>query len=352
MQEITTSAQPLLEADYLSTLREHDFVLPNFQFASGESLPELRLHCRTLGAPTVDSGGRNTNAVLILHGTGGSSSQFLQDIFAGELFGPGQLLDASRYYIILRDGIGHDKSSKPSDGLRAQFPKYGYHDMVEADHILLTKHLGVNHLRLVMGTSMGGMHSWLWAALFPDFMDAAMPLASLPVQIAGRNRMSRKMIMNAVQSDPEYKKGNYSAQPAQGLISAFNVMLWMSSIPLQWQKEAPTRDAADAFLEERIARLLQTVDANDFLYQIRSSGDYDPAPLLDRIKVPLVAVNSADDQINPPELRLLEEGIKHVRSGRAVVLPIRDDRRGHGSHTVAKLWKDELQDLLAISEAR
>ncbi len=352
MQDIAATDQPLQEASYLRTLKEHYFYIDNFQFTSGESLPKLRLHCRTIGSPIVDSSGRTTNAVLILHGTGGSSAQFLQDAFAGALFNPGQLLDASHYYIVLRDGIGHGQSSKPSDGLRAQFPKYGYRDMVEADHVLLTQHLGVNHLRLVMGTSMGGMQSWLWAGLFPDFMDAAMPLASLPAQIAGRNRMSRKMIMNAIQSDPAYKKGNYSAQPVLGLTAAFNVMLWMSSVPLQWQTDAPTRDAADAFLDERIARMLQTTDANDLLYQFRSSSDYDPAPLLARIKAPLVAVNSADDQINPPELRLLEEGIKQVRRGRAVVLPISDETRGHGSHTVAKLWKDELESLLAISAAR
>ncbi|KAJ4153222.1 hypothetical protein LMH87_009719 [Akanthomyces muscarius] len=350
MENSTVPAHHLRETRYPDTFQEHDFDVKNFQFTSGESLPTLRLHCRTLGSPSVDSRGRTTNAVLILHGTGGASTQFIQDMFAGQLFGPGQLLDASKYYIILRDGIGHGKSSKPSDGLRAQFPKYGYRDMVEADHLLLTQHLGINHLRLVMGTSMGGMQSWLWAALFPDFMDAAMPLASLPAQIAGRNRMSRKMIMNAIQSDPEYKKGNYGAQPVHGLTSAINVLLWMSSVPLQWQKEAPTRDAADAFLDERVARMLQTTDANDFLYQIRSSSDYDPAPLLDRIRVPLVAVNSADDQINPPELGLLEAGIEKVARGRAVVLPISDETRGHGSHTIAKLWKHELESLLSMSE--
>lgn len=352
MPEITTSVQPSREAVYMKNFKEHDFTVDKFQFTSGESLPELRLHCCTFGSPTVDQNGCTTNAVLILHGTGGASTQFMQDVFAGELFGPGQLLDASKYYIILRDGIGHGKSSKPSDGLRAQFPKYGYRDMIKADHLLLTEHLGVNHLRLVMGTSMGGMHSWLWAGLYPDFMDAAMPLASLPAQIAGRNRMSRKMIMNAIQSDPEYKKGNYSTQPVHGLTSALYIMMWMSSVPLQWQKAAPTRDEADAFLDERVAKLLQSSDANDMLYQIRSSSDYDPAPLLGQIRVPLVAVNSADDQINPPELGLLEEGIKRVSSGRAVVLPISDETQGHGSHTVAKLWKHELESLLAASERK
>lgn len=350
MQEILLAAEPAPEPDYLPAWREQDFQIKDFPFTSGEKLPVLRLHCRTLGEAAVNENGRTTNAVLILHGTGGSSTQFLQDMFAGELFGPGQPLDASRYYIILRDGIGHGRSSKPSDGLRGRFPQYGYQDMVAADHALLTGGLRVNHLRLVMGTSMGGMQTWLWSALYPGFMDAALPLASLPVQIAGRNRMSRRMIMNAIQSDPEYKQGNYSTQPLRGLTSALYTLTWMSSVPLQWQKESPTRDEADAFLDERIAKLLEATDANDLLYQIRSSSDYDPAPLLGKIKADLVAINSADDQINPPELGLLEEGIKRVRRGRAVILPISDETRGHGTHTIAKLWKHELEALLASSD--
>lgn len=341
--------QPAFQPSYLHSLQEHDFTLPSFRFTSGETLP-LRIHVRTLGRPATDSSGTTTNAVLVLHGTGGSGSNFLQDIFAGELFGAGQPLDVSKYYVILRDGIGHGQSSKPSDGLRGRFPRYGYHDMVRADHELLTGCLGVNHLRLVMGTSMGGMQSWLWAALHPDFMDAAMPLASLPVQIAGRNRMSRKMITRSIQSDPEYRRGEYTAQPVQGLTAALDILLWMGSVPLQWQQQAPTRDEADALLDAKIAAMLATTDANDLLYQVRASGDYDPAPLLARITAPLVAVNSADDQINPPELGLLEEGIKRVRRGRAVVIPISGETRGHGTHTVARLWKGELVALLADSE--
>lgn len=349
MQEVYDAEQTSSQDGYLQVMKEHDFQVNDFRFSTGESLPSLNLHCRTFGTPTVDAQGRNTNAVLILHGTGGSGAQFMQDVFAGELFGPGQPLDVSKYFLILRDAIGHGQSSKPSDGLRAQFPKYGYRDMIALDHLLLTEHLGVNHLRLVMGTSMGGMHSWLWPALHPDFMDAALPLASLPAQIAGRNRMTRKAIMNVIQSDPEYKAGNYTAQPVNGLTAAMYTMMWMSSVPLQWQREASTRDEADAFLDKRVAKMLETMDANDLLYQIRSSGDYDPAPLLGQIKVPLVAVNFADDQINPPELGLLEDGVKKVPNGRAVTLPISGETRGHGSHTIAKLWKDELVQLLKTS---
>jgi len=328
---------------------EGDFEISNFQFSSGESLAKLRIHYQTLGEAKKDELGRTTNAVLILHGTGGSSTQFMKDIFAGELFGPGQLLDATRYFLILRDGIGHGQSSKPSDGLRANFPRYGYLDMVRADHALLTQHLGIDHLRLVMGTSMGGMHSWLWAGLYPDFIDAAMPLASLPTQIAGRNRMTRKMIMDAIRSDPTYRGGDYEQQPVHGLTAALYVLTFMSSIPLQWQKEAPDRDTADAFLDQRISAALQVTDANDLLYQVEASFDYDPRPLLGKIKAPLVAVNSADDQVNPPELGILEEEIQKVSKGRAVVLPISNATRGHGSHTYAVLWKDELRALLEDS---
>ena len=287
-----------------------------------------------------------------MHGTGGAGSQFFKDPFAGELFCPGQLLDANKYFIILRDGIGHGGSSKPSNGLRAKFPHYGYPDMVLADYKLLTEHLGVNHLRLIMGTSMGGMHSWLWGEMYPDFMDALMPLASLPVQLAGRNRMTRKMIMDAITSDPAYKHGEYETQPVHGLTSALYTLTFMSSVPLLWQKEAPTRDEADAFLDKRISAALEETDANDLLYNIAASRDYDPQPKLGSIKAPLVAVNSADDQVNPPELGILEREIKNVPNGKAVVLAISDATQGHASHTWAVLWKDHLEELLRISEPK
>ena len=238
----------------------------------------------------------------------------LRDSFAGELFGPGQLLDGKQYFIILPDGIGHGGSSKPSDGTRMRFPRYGYHDMARAQHALLTEGLGVDHLFLVMGTSMGGMHTWLWGQLFPDFMDYLVPLASLPAEIAGRNRMMRKMIIDSIQSDPAWNGGEYEEQPP-GLISAIHLLIMMTSCPLQWQKEAPTRTAADATLEERIRAHASILDANDMIYQFAASEDYDPAPGLSRIKAPLLAINSADDQVNPPELGIMEAAMTKLKRG-------------------------------------
>jgi homoserine O-acetyltransferase/O-succinyltransferase len=330
------------------TPAEGDYVIRDFRFASGESLPELRLHYATFGRPAKDAAGVVRNAVLILHGTGGSGRQFLRDVFAGVLFGPGQLLDTSRYYIILPDGIGHGRSSKPSDGLHARFPHYTYDDMVRAHYRLLTEHLGVNHLQLVMGTSMGGMQTWVWGETYPDFMDALMPLASLPVEIAGRNRMLRKMILDAIRTDPEWKNGDYATEP-RGLVTALYVLMIMSSAPLEWQKEAPTRTAADSFVESYVRGRLPQTDANDMLYQFDASRFYNPAPNLERIVAPLVAVNSADDQINPPELGIMEREIRRVRRGRYVLIPISDKTRGHGTHTLAAVWQDELARLLSES---
>lgn len=328
---------------------EGDFVVKDFRFAGGETLPELRLHYRTLGKIHKGRNGKVDNAVLIMHGTGGSGAQFINDRFAGQLFGSGQPLDAAKYFIVLPDGIGHGKSSKPSDGLRMKFPHYDYDDMVKADYLLLTQKLKVDHLRLVMGTSMGGMHSWVWGETYPDFMDALMPLASLPVEIAGRNRMFRRMFMDAIRNDPEWNNGDYAKQP-RGLADALHILLIMGSVPLQWQKDYPTRDAADKYLEDRIAALMKEDDANDCLYQVDASRNYDPQPKLAAIKAPLLAVNSADDQINPPELGILEREIGNVAHGRAVVIPISDATHGHSSHTWAVLWKDHLIDLLKQTE--
>lgn len=327
---------------------EGDFFVSDFQFNSGDVLPELRLHYTTLGQPQRDANGIVRNAVLILHGTGGTGQGFLTKNFAGVLFGPGQLLDAERYYIILPDNIGHGKSSKPSDGLRARFPKYGYRDMIRAQHLLLTEGLGVNHLRLVTGTSMGGMHTWLWGTMYPDFMDALMPLASLPAEIAGRNRMTRRMILDAIRTDPEWQNGDYTTQP-RGLTAAIYILLFMVSSPKQWQKEAPTREAADQFLADRVQDYLSRLDANDMLYTYAASEDYDPFPNLERIQAPLLAINSADDQVNPPELGLMEAGIAKVKNGRYILLPITDDTRGHGTHSLPALWQHHLAELLEIS---
>jgi homoserine O-acetyltransferase len=330
---------------------EGDFVVKNFHFASGESLPALNLHYRTLGTLQKDKKGHTLNAVLIMHGTGGAGTQFLNDRFGGELFGPGQPLDATKFFIVLPDDIGHGKSSKPSDGLHAKFPHYNYDDMVLAEYRLLTEKLKVDHLRLVMGTSMGGMHTWMWGEKYADFMDALMPLASLPVQISGRNRMMRKMLMDSIRTDPEWNSGEYTHQP-HGLIGALNILLVMGSSPLQWQKEAPDRDSADKFLDDRIARYMQEDDANDLLYQVDASRDYNPQPKLAAIKAPLLAVNSADDQINPPELGILEREIRNVAHGRAVIIPISDATRGHGTHTLAAVWKDQLVALLKETDRK
>ncbi|HET7149806.1 MAG TPA: alpha/beta fold hydrolase [Candidatus Acidoferrum sp.] len=328
---------------------EGDYVAKNFQFRSGESLPELRLHYTTLGKPARNAQGRVTNAVLILHGTGGTGHQFLSPIFAGELFGPGQLLDASRYYIILPDGIGHGKSSKPSDGLRAHFPQYDYDDMIAAHHRLLTEGLGVNHLRLVTGTSMGCMHSFVWGETYPDFMDALMPLACLPVQIAGRNRIWRKMVMDAIRNDPEWKGSEYSAEPQQALRTALDLLMLVGSAPLYWQKAYPTRDAADKELDDYFKARFAALDANDLLYQVNASRNYDPSPQLEKIIAPMTFINSADDFINPPELGIAEREIKKVKNGRFVLLPITDETRGHGTHTRAAVWKQYLAELLEKS---
>jgi homoserine O-acetyltransferase len=324
-------------------------VVRDFAFATGERLPEVRIHYRTLGTPVRDERGDVRNAVLLLHGTGGSGAQFLQPQFAGELFGPGQPLDASKYYIILPDDIGHGRSSKPSDGLRAKFPRYGYVDMVEAEYRLVAEGLGVNHLRLVMGTSMGGMHTWMWGSRYPDFMDALMPLASLPTQISGRNRAWRRVVIDAIRTDPEWSNGEYTTQP-QSLRTAAQMLWLVSSNPLLRQRAAPTLADADRVLDEYVANYLKTGDANNILYALEASRDYDPGPGLERIKAPLVAINTADDIINPPELQILETEIKRVPTGRAVVLPLSDRTVGHGTHTQAAVWKSYLEELLRATE--
>jgi homoserine O-acetyltransferase len=326
-----------------------DYVLRDFRFASGETLPELHIHYRTLGQPRRDERGVVRNAVLILHGTTGSGANFLRPEFAGELFGPGQPLDAARYYLILPDGIGHGRSGKPSDGLHARFPRYGYRDMIAAQHRLLTEGLKVDHARLVMGTSMGGMHTWLWGELHPEFVDALLPLACLPDQIAGRNRVWRRMVSDGIRQDPEWKGGEYTAQP-QSLRLAAQMLFFMSSNPVQRQREAPTRERADKVLDDFVARTMKAMDANDVLYALESSSDYDPAPGLETITAPLLAINFADDLINAPELGVLERAIKRVRRGRALVIPASERTRGHGTHTLAAVWKDHLVELLKRSE--
>jgi homoserine O-acetyltransferase len=324
---------------------ERDFIVRNFSFQSGESLPELKLHYRTIGQPRKDADGVVRNGILILHGTGGTGRQFVSDSFGGRLFGKGQLYDAERYFIILPDNIGHGQSSKPSDGLRMKFPRYGYTDMVRLQHHLVTEGLGLSHLYVVTGTSMGGMHTWMWGYLYPEFMDALVPLASNPVEIAGRNRVWRRLFVDAIITDPTWQNGNYVEQP-RGLASALGFLLMATSVPLQWQKQFSTAKAADSWLADQIASRTKISDANDMLYHFRASEDYDPSLHLEHISAPLVAINSADDFVNPPELPMMEALIKKVRRGRFVLLPITDQTRGHGTHSLPAVWGSELASFL------
>jgi homoserine O-acetyltransferase/O-succinyltransferase len=328
---------------------EGDYIVRDFHFKSGETMAELRLHYTTLGKPVRDAAGHTTNAVLIMHGTSGSGQSLLVPIFAQVLFGPGQLLDANRYFIILPDAIGHGKSSKPSDGLHARFPQYDYDDMVAAQHELVERGLGVDHLRLVMGTSMGCMHSWVWAETYPGYMDALMPLACLPVEIAGRNRVWRDAIISGIRNDPEWKSGEYTTEPHAALELAGAIQLIAGSAPIQMQRDAPTRDAADKYLADYMNRYANTFDANNALYALNASRNYDPSPGLDRITIPVMWVNSADDFINPPELGIAEREIRRVKNGHFVLLPASDQTYGHGTHTHAVVWQQYLEELLDTS---
>src|SRR5690242_13887982 len=328
---------------------EGDFVARDFHFKSGEVLPQLRLHYMTFGQPSHDPQGRVNNAVLILHGTSGSGNGFLSRTFAGELFGPGQLLDTARFYVILPDGIGHGGSSKPSDGLHARFPRYSYDDMVDAQHRLLVEGLKVDHLYLVMGTSMGCMHAWVWGERYPTFVDKLVTLACAPTQIAGRNRMMRKMILDGIRSDPDWRGGDYTAPPERGLRTALAMLFIMTSSPMQQQKTAPTRDSADAYITSYVNSHLRSTDANDMIYAFDASRDYDPSSKLESIRASVLAINSADDVVNPPELGLMEKLMPRVAHGRYVLIPTSDRTRGHGTHSMPAVWKGYLAEFLEQS---
>lgn len=336
---------------WASAGKQGDYVIRNFAFSSGETLPELKLHYTTLGTPKRDARGVVRNAVMILHGTGGAGRSFLSNGYAGELFGPGQLLDSTKYYIVLPDGVGHGGSSKPSDGLHAKFPKYGYADMVAAQHRLLTEHLGVNHLRLIMGTSMGCMHGWIWGYTYPTFMDGLAPFACVPAQIAGRNRMIRTMAMDAIRNDPAWQGGEYSTQPP-GLRAAQMMLYIMSSAPLVQQTQAPTRDQADSVIRAYLDARMRSTDANDFLYQFDASRDYDPSSRVQEITAPALFINSADDQVNPPELGLAEQFAKQMPKTRFILLPISPETRGHGTHSLPRVWGKYLQEFLTTLPER
>jgi homoserine O-acetyltransferase len=324
--------------------KEGDWVARDFRFHTGEVMPELRLHYRTVGNPSGEP-------VLILHGTGGSGANMLTSAFAGELFGADQPLDTSKYFVILPDAIGTGKSSKPSDGLRMKFPQYNYDDMVEAQYRLVTEGLGIRHLRLVLGNSMGGMHTWLWGEKYPDVMDALVPMASQPTPMASRNWMLRRMMIEAIRSDPEWNNGNYTSQPRSLRWASVFFGIATSGGTLAYQKLAPTREKADTLLDERLAAAAPA-DANDFLYQWESSRDYDPLPELERIQAALLAINSADDERNPPETGITERELKRVKNGRLYLIPAGEDTRGHGTTGMARFWKHELQQLLQTAPRR
>ena len=324
---------------------EGDHVVRNFRFATGEVLPELRLHYRTIGTPRRDQAGVVRNAVLLLHGTSGTGANFLAPDFAGQLFERGQLLDGNTHFIIIPDAIGTGRSSKPSDGLHAQFPRYDYADIVTAQHMLMTEKFGVTHLRLLLGTSMGAMQTWMWAETYPAVSDAFVALASNPVAIAGRNRMYRKMIIDAIRSDPGYNDGEYTKQP-HGLATAIYLSMIAGSAPLQLQQQYPTGAAADKYVEDQLKAQIATADANDTAYRYDASRNYDPSPKLESITAPFLAINSADDFINPPELGMMEREITRVKHGRFVLIPISDQTRGHQTHSRPIVWKTYLAELL------
>jgi len=324
--------------------KEGDWVVKDFRFHTGEVLPELRLHYTTLGAPTGEP-------VLILHGTTGSGAGFLSPAFAGELFGPGQPLDATRYFVILPDAIGTGKSSKPSDGLRTSFPNYNYDDMVDAQYRLVKEHLGIRRLRLVLGNSMGGMHTWIWAQKYPDFMDVAVPMASLPTEMSGRNWIMRRLIIDAIRNDPEWMNGNYTKQPRSLQVASVFYGLATSGGNQALYKAAPTREKADTLLNQRLSAPFRG-DANDHLYQWDASRDYNPSAGLERIEAVLLAINSADDERNPPELGVLDREIKRVKHGRVRLIPASEQTVGHGTTGQARFWKQDLAEVLQRAPRR
>jgi homoserine O-acetyltransferase len=329
---------------------EQDVLLKNFRFGSGETLPEVRMHVTTLGTPHRNAAGQIDNAVMVLHGTGGSGKNFLVPQFADELYGPGQPLDIRRYYVILPDNVGHGGSSKPSNGMRMHFPKYDYDDMIRAQHLMLTDGLGVTHLRLILGTSMGCMMSFVWGETYPAFTSALMPLACEPVEIAGLNRMWRQLAINSIEADPAWQGGEFKSEPMSGLRGAQNLLFVAGAAPLLYQQQYPTRVAASAYAEERVAGALKSLDANDLIYQLDSSRNYNPWPNLERIKVPVTWINSADDFINPRNFTYSTEALKRMPKARFRLIPETAETHGHGTHTWAKFWKNDLIELLARSE--
>jgi homoserine O-acetyltransferase len=346
LQPSVVPAAPVAPAAMSWPTNEGDVALADFKFRSGETLPRLNMHYTTLGRPHRNAAGEIDNAVMVLHGTGGSGQQFLRPQFADELYGPGQPLDISRYWIILPDNIGHGRSSKPSDGLRMKFPQYDYDDMVEAQRLLLGQ-LGVTRLRLIFGTSMGCMHAFVWGETHPNFAGALMPMACEPIEIAGLNRMWRQLAINGIKADPAWQNGAYGKQPIQGLRTAQSLLFVAGGAPLHYQAQYPTRQAASAFAEERVSTAMAALDANDLIYQLESSRNYNPWPKLEAVTTPVMWINSADDFINPRNLDIPDPAIKRMPNAKFRMIPETSETRGHGSHTWAKFWKQDLIDLLA-----
>ena len=351
--QTTSSTQPVSTPPAAKwPVKDSLYIAHDFRFGTGESLPELKLRYLTLGSPHRNAAGHVDNAVLLLHGTGGNRNTLLNPVFSDVLFGPGQPLDITRYYLIFPDDIGHGDSSEPSDGLRMKFPHYDYDDMVRSQHQMLVEGLGVDHLRLILGTSMGCMQSFVWGETYPAFTDALMPLACLPTQIAGRNRMMRYMAIENIEKDPAWQNGNYTSEPVVGLRTANEMLLIMGSAPLVMQKIAPTREAAERYVDNYLARAVAHTDANNMIYYVDASRNYNPSAHLDRITVPVMYINSADDFINPPELGIAQTLAKRMPHAKFVLIPISDATRGHGTHTQAALWKDYLIELLKASEPK
>jgi homoserine O-acetyltransferase/O-succinyltransferase len=328
------------------------YIIKNFRFGSGESIPELKLHYLTLGTPHRDAAGHTDNVILLLHGTGGNAHSLFSPVFSDVLFGPGQPFDITKFYIVLPDDIGHGQSSKPSDGLRMKFPQYDYDDMVASQHTMLLEGLHVDHLRLILGTSMGCMQSFVWGETFPQFSDALAPFACLPVELAGRNRMWRYMAMQDIKNDPAWKNGDYTTPPAEGLRGASDLLVIAGGAPLQLQKNFPTRAQVETYVDRVIAADIAHTDANDFLYYVNASRNYNPAPKLSTITAPVLWINSADDFINPPELGIAEKLVTQMPHAKFILIPVSDATRGHGTHTVAAVWKQYLIDFLAQSEKK
>lgn len=347
-----SSTQPVSTPPTKWPVKDSLYVAHDFRFGTGESLPELKLRYLTLGSPHRNAAGHVDNAVLLLHGTGGNRHTLLNPVFSDVLFGPGQPLDITRYYLIFPDDIGQGDSSKPSDGLRMKFPRYDYDDMVRSQHQMLLEGLGVDHLRLILGTSMGCMQSFVWGETYPGFADALMPLACLPTEIAGRNRMMRYMAIENIEKDPAWQNGNYTSEPMLGLRTANEMLLIMGSAPLVMQKTAPTREAAERYVDNYLARVVASTDANNMIYYVDASRNYNPSAHLDRITVPVMYINSADDFINPPELGIAEKLATQMPHAKFVLIPISDRTHGHGTHTQAAIWKDDLVELLKESEPK